>query len=427
MSPSESPPSRRQRLKRATIPVEGPIRTLTKVTLTNTIGNGLFATIEAIFFTRSVGLSNHQVALGLGIAAVAGLLVSVPAGHLADRRGPRELSVLFVLLQGASMGAFAIVHTFSGFIVVAVAASLTRSAGGSASMALISRFGEGEERVRIRAFQRSVANLGMSFGMGIAAIALAMDTRTAYVAMVLGNAASYFVAAIFIMQFPAMPPIAPANGAKRASGFVALRDRHFLIATALGGLMSMQFAVQNIGVPLWIVQHTNAPRWWVAVVFLVNTISVVLLQVRFTKGTGDLAFSARVFRRSGLFIGLACVLYSLAKGASPILACVILVVAAVTDVVGELLGSAAGWAISFGMAIEGMQGQYQGVYSLSFGIANIFGPLIVTSTALALGRPGWLILGALFVATGLAYPPLIRSHQREPGTDSRLVNDSRSE
>lgn len=410
MSSSEASPSRRARLKSATIPAEGPIRTLTKVTLTNTIGNGLFATIEAIFFTRSVGLSNHQVALGMGIAAVIGLLVSVPAGHLADRRGPRNLSALLVLLQGASMASFALVHSFTGFVAVAIAASLTRSAGGSVSMALISRFGEGEERVRIRAFQRSVANLGMSVGMGIAAIALAMDTRTAYLAMVLGNAASYFVAALFVMQFPPMPPVALPSGSQRPSGLVALRDRHFLVATVLGGFMSMQFAIQNIGVPLWIVQHTNAPRWWVAVVFLINTVSVVLLQVRFTKGTGDLTFSSKVFRRSGLFIGLACVLYSFAKGASPVLACAILVIAAMTDVVGELLGSAAGWSISFGMAVEGMQGQYQGVYSLSFGIANIFGPLIVTSTALAMGRPGWWILGAMFVATGLAYPPLIRSH-----------------
>ncbi|OIQ75484.1 hypothetical protein GALL_428450 [mine drainage metagenome] len=280
-------------------------------------------------------------------------------------------------------------------------------------MALISRFGEGEERVRIRAFQRSVANLGMSVGMGIAAIALAMDTRTAYLAMVLGNAASYFVAALFVMQFPPMPPVALPSGSQRPSGLVALRDRHFLVATVLGGFMSMQFAIQNIGVPLWIVQHTNAPRWWVAVVFLINTVSVVLLQVRFTKVTGDLTFSSKVFRRSGLFIGLACVLYSFAKGASPVLACAILVIAAMTDVVGELLGSAAGWSISFGMAVEGMQGQYQGVYSLSFGIANIFGPLIVTSTALAMGRPGWWILGAMFVATGLAYPPLIRSHLKQ--------------
>ncbi len=413
MSSTESSPSRRERLKRATIPAPGPIRTLTKVTLTNTIGNGLFTTIEAIFFTRSVGLTNHQVALGLGLAAALGLLVNIPAGHLADRRGPRELIVIFLILQGASMAAFALVHSFVGFVAVAIASSLFRSAGGSASMALVSRFGAGEERVRIRAFQRSVSNLGMSLGMGIAAVALALDTRAAYVAMVLGNAATYLGAAVFVMQFPAMPPIAPTGGGSGGSRLVALRDRHFLIVTALTGCMSIQFAIQNIGVPLWIVQYTHAPRWWVAVVFLVNTTSVILLQVRFTKGTGDLEYAARAFRRSGLFIAVACVLYASAQGVNATLACAILVVATMVDVVGELLGSAAGWAIGFGMAVEGLQGQYQGVYSMGFGIAGIFGPLLVTSTALSLGRPGWLILGVMFIATGAAYPPLIRSHLKE--------------
>jgi hypothetical protein len=93
------------------------------------------------------------------------------------------------------------------------------------------------------------------------------------------------------------------------------------------------------------------------------------------------------------------------------------------DVVGELLGSAAGWAIGYGMAVEGLQGQYQGVYSLSFGIANIFGPILVTSTALALGRPGWVILGAMFIATGAAYPPLVRSHLKERARAATVVGD----
>lgn len=410
MSISAPSPSRRERLKNAAIPGPGPIRTLAKVTLTSTIGNGLFATIEAIFFTRSVGLSNHQVALGLGVAAVAGLLVNIPAGHLADRRGPRELSAIFMALQGLSMAAFALVHSFTGFIAVSIISSLAGSAGHSAGMAMISRFGDGEERVRIRAFQRSVSNFGMSVGMGIAAVALAMDTRAGYVAMVLGNAATFLGAAVFIMQFPEMPPISLAGTGHSGSRLVALRDRHFLTATALNGCMAIQFAIQNIGVPLWIVQYTHAPRWWVAVSFLINTTSVVFLQVRFVRGTGDLEYAARAFRRSGLFVAAACVLYALSQGANTVLACAILIAAAVVDVIGELLGSAAGWAIGFGMAVEGLQGQYQGVYSMGFGFANIFGPLLVTSTALTLGRPGWIILGAMFVAIGAAYPPLIRSH-----------------
>ena len=413
MSAPELSRSRRERLKHATIPAPGPIRTLTKATLTSTIGNGLYTTIEAIFFTRSVGLTNHQVALGLGIGAVVGLLVSIPAGHLADRRGPRELMAIFLILQSASMAAFALVHSFLGFVAVAIASSLFRSAGGTASMALMSRFGAGEERVRIRAFQRSVSNLGMSVGMAIAAVALAIDTREGYVAMVLGNAITFVGSAFFVMQFPVMPPTAPAGGASSGSRLVALRDRHFLAATALSGCMSIQFAIQNIAVPLWIVQYTHAPRWWVAVVMLVNTTSVILLQVRFTRGTGDLEFAARAFRRAGLFIAVACVLFAAAQGVNATIASIILVVATMVDVSGELLASAAGWAIGFGMAAEGLQGQYQGVYALSFGFANIFGPLLVTSTALTLGRPGWVILGAMFIATGAAYPPLIRSYLKD--------------
>jgi MFS family permease len=413
MSLPESAMSRRARLKRATIPEPGPIRTLTKVTLTNAVGNGLFATIEAIFFTRSVGLTNHQVALGLGIAALVGLVVTIPSGHLADRRGPRELIAIFLVFEGLAMAAFALVHSFGGFVAVAIASSVLRSAEGSAGMALISRFGAGAERVRIRAFQHSVGNLGMSVGMGVAAIALVMDTRAGYVAMVLGNAAAYLVSAIMVMQFPLMEPTSPKGSAPSGRGLVALRDRHFLIATALAGCMSIQFAIQNVGVPLWVVQYTNAPRWWVAVLMLVNTSAVILFQVRFTRGTDDLTFAARTFRRSGFFIATACLLFSFAHGVGTVLACIILTVATMVDVVGELLGSAAGWAIGFGMAVEGLQGQYQGVYALSWGIAGIFGPLLVASTALAMGRPGWLILGAMFILTGAAYPPLVRSHLRE--------------
>jgi len=410
MSVSES---RRARLKQAAIPAPGPIRTLAKMSLTSAVGNGLFATIEAIFFTRSVGLTNHQVALGLGIAAVLGLLVNIPAGHLADRRDPRDLVIIFMLFQSASMAAFVFIHSFSGFVAVAVASALFGSAGHSAGMALISRFGDGVERVRIRAFQRSVSNLGMGIGMGIAAVALAMDTRAAYVAMVLGNAVTYLGSAVFVTQFPAMPPISLEGTIHSGSRMVALRDRHFLIASALNGCMAIQFAIQNIGVPLWIVQYTHAPRWWVAVSFMVNTSSVVLLQVRFARGTGDLEYAARAFRRSGFFVAAACVLYASSQGVNAVLACVILVAAAVVDVIGELLSSAAGWAIGFGMAVEGLQGQYQGVYSMGFGFANIFGPVLVTSTALTMGRSGWVILGLLFIGAGAAYPPLVRSHLKE--------------
>lgn len=411
---STTPQSKRERIAAAAIPARGPLRTLTKSTLANTIGHGLFFTVEVIFFTRSVGLSAHQVALGLGIAAAAGLLVSVPAGHLADRWGPRELTALMCVGEGVVMATFTLVHSFGGFVLVSVLGALVSNAGASTRGAMMSRFGVGEERVRIRAFQRAVTNFGISIGMVFSGVALAYDTRDAYLAMVLGDAVTFFVAAYFIMQLPAMPALAREPGTSRESMTVVLRDRRFLLASALNGLFWIHFSVQSVGLPLWIVDHTHAPRWWVAVLLMVNTTMVILLQVRFSRGSGDVSTAARAFRRSGVLIGAGFLCYSAAEGVSAWVACVVLVVGMVFHTIGELYSSGASWGIGFGMAREDLQGQYQGAYSLGRSVTGIVAPIIVIATAISLGRVGWAILAVALVAIGAAFPPLVKSFLRHP-------------
>ncbi|HUX05589.1 MAG TPA: MFS transporter [Acidimicrobiales bacterium] len=413
MSSFEQAQTRRSRLKRAVIPDPGPIRTLTKATLANTVGNGLYMTISVIFFTRSVGLSNHQVALGLSIAAAGGVLVNIPAGHLADRRGPRGLAALLLLLEGVAMAAFAIVHSFDQFLIVSIAGAMCNSAGSSIRLAIMARFGVGEERVRIRAFQRAVTNFGISVGTVFAGLALALDTRSAYVAMVLANALTFVIAAIYVTRLPEMPVIDVVRTEGNTRLLVVFRDRRYLTASLLNGLFWTHFAIQSVGLPLWIVQRTSAPRWWVALLLLVNTTMVVLLQVRFSKGTGDIVVAARAFRRSGLWIALACVLYASAEGASPVVASIVLLTGMVVHTLGELLSSSASWGIGFGMAREDLQGQYQGAFSMGRGLIGIFAPLVVISVAVSRGLVGWLALGAAFVVMGAAFPPLARSYLRE--------------
>ncbi|MCM0677651.1 hypothetical protein NCC78_23610 [Micromonospora phytophila] len=47
------------------------------------LGSGIFMASAVLFFTRFVGLPLAQVALGMGIAALVGLLAGIPIGHLA--------------------------------------------------------------------------------------------------------------------------------------------------------------------------------------------------------------------------------------------------------------------------------------------------------------------------------------------------------
>ena len=87
------------RPRRRFVPDDALTRRLAMATLVNTFGNGLFMTISALFFTRSVGLSVTQVGLGLTIAGCFGVAAGVPAGHAADRFGARGLCVALVLIE----------------------------------------------------------------------------------------------------------------------------------------------------------------------------------------------------------------------------------------------------------------------------------------------------------------------------------------
>lgn len=397
---------------RAAIPEPGPLRTLTKSTLANTIGNGLYYTVEVIFFTRSVGLSVHRVALGLGIAAVAGLLISIPAGHMSDRWDPRLLVAAGAAGEGVVMACFTLVHSFSAFLLLSIIGGAFGGTGGASRSVLLGRFGQGEDRVRIRAYQRAVTNFGMSFGIALSGVGLALDTRSAYVAMVLGNAATFFLASAFVLRLPSMPPLPVAQGQRREPMTVVLRDRRYLLASLLNGLFAIHFIIQSVGLPLWIVYHTRAPRWWVSVLLIINTAMVITLQVRTSRGSGDVVRAAKIFARSGVLIAAACVLYSLAAGVDLVAACLILVLAMVAHTFGELYSSGASWGIGYGLARQDLQGQYQGAFGLGWGISGVIGPSIVAATAISMGRVGWLILAGGFLIVGAAFRPLVASYER---------------
>ncbi|MDP9434893.1 MAG: MFS transporter, partial [Actinomycetota bacterium] len=191
---------------------------------------------------------------------------------------------------------------------------------------------------------------------------------------------------------------------------LALRDGPYVAVTALGAVLSLHYVLLEVAVPLWVAEHTNAPRWTVAVLFLVNTAAVVLLQVRVAGTAGDVASSAVVARRGGLLVAASCAVFAAASGPGPgpVVAVAVLVTGALGHVAGELLQAAGSWGLGFGLAPERAQGQYQGLYVTGTAASHAAGPLVVTLLAVQLGTPGWVLLAALFAAAALATPPVAR-------------------
>ncbi|MFD6876375.1 MULTISPECIES: hypothetical protein [unclassified Streptomyces] len=102
-----------------------------------------------------------------------------------------------------------------------------------------------------------------------------------------------------------------------------------------------------------------------AVILIANAVAVVLLQVRAARGTDEPAAAARAARAGSLCLGVASVIFALTEGASAAVACALLVAGAPAHVLGEIRPPAGSWGMSFGLAPEHAQGQYQGTAAMA--------------------------------------------------------------
>lgn len=283
-------------------------------------------------------------------------------------------------------------------------------------MATIAKLGGEESRVQIRAYQRAVTNFGISVGTLFAGIGLALNNPTFYKALLLGDAITFILAGLLYMK---LPFVAPTVERGEPFSFAAMKDPIFLGATLSNAFMSLHFVLQSVAIPLWVVRETNAPRWWVSVLMLMNTLAVMSLQVAASKSSKTLTGGVKAYRNASFFISLACILYAYAQGINAVMAALLLTLGMAAHIVGELIGSAGSWSIGFGLADENHQGQYQGVWGLSWGLSGTVGPALVTALVIGMGISGWWILAAIFATNGAVMHRLVaKSWTRTPDLES---------
>jgi len=406
-APEERAEPRQSWLVRRGILLEpGPRRTLANASFINMVGSGMWMATAALYYTRSVGLSVAEVGLGMGIGTVVGLLAGIPVGRLADGRGPREIYVITLLLQTLTMAAMVLVDSFWMFVLVICLTELAGSAT-KASRAPLVRGLAGPKPALFRAYLRSAVNLAGSLGAIGAALVVQLNSRHAYQGLVLANALTFLLTALFVLRLPSMPPIKKPKSVEGPTN--AFRDHPFLVFTLLDGIMAFQGRVLSFALPLWIVLHTHAPRWFVGASVLINTTMVILLQVRTSRGVDSSLAAARYWRRSGFaFLGGLAVI-SLSGGGVPGWAAVLIMLAGVgVFTIGELWQAAGSFELRYTLAPAHAQGQYTGVSLFGSSLSGIAAPSVLGLLCITWGAAGWWVLGGLLVLVGAAVPPVVR-------------------
>ncbi|MFF8593293.1 MFS transporter [Streptomyces sp. NPDC015220] len=391
-------------LLRDTIPPAGIIRLLSLSNLAKTAGHGILMAVSVLYFTRTVHISADRVGLALSLGAAIGMLGSIPAGHLADRFGPRAVTIVCLFLLGVFAAGYALVTGFAGLVVAVSLALMAESATDAARGALVAGLIPPDERVRTFSYMRSVANIGIAAGAMAGGVALYFDTKAIYLGVLVLGGVLFLISGAAYFAVPAVPATAHKGGSRTA----VLRDRPYVVLALLNTVLVMHISILTVALPIWITTRTSSPTWTYSLALIVNTAMVVLLQVRVSKGSEKAAGGGRAFRRTGLALAACCALFALAQGRPAWLALLLLAAGVMAHTLGEMLQGAGQWSVSFSLAPEHAQGQYQGLFAMSVQLGTVATPALVTFLLTHFAWAGWVLLAVPLALAGLAAPPAVR-------------------
>ncbi|WP_051773532.1 MFS transporter [Streptomyces sp. NRRL S-237] len=362
-------------------------------------GTGVWAASSVLYFTFVVGLDAGRLGLLLGAAGVAGIAGSPLAGHLADRFQVRTLLIGCHLIRLVALCVLLVVTDFGLLLLLFAVTHLGDRAAKTLEMLFATRVA-GERRSTYQALSRSSANAGYALGAGLAAIGLAVGTRGAYQVLILANALSFLVAAALVWRTrephgaglvvarPGAEEGAPAAGAG------PWRDRGYLRFVLLDIPMNLDDSILGVGVPLWLVGHTAAPHALIPAFLVINTVLVVVLQLRVSARVRDARQAAGAVALYGLTTLACCVFLAAAPAGGAWAASLILLAAAVLATAAELMRSVSSWELAVSLAPQRARASYLGVAGMAQSVQKSAGPLLLTGAVMTAGPVGWLALGA---------------------------------
>jgi MFS family permease len=384
-------------------------------------GTGMFLPFSLLFFLATTSLSLTRIGLALSIAALVRIPVTIAAGPLSDRFGPRAAIVMSQLLQAAGFAGYLFVHGFWTLVAAAVLVQIGNSIFWVAYAPLIFAIAAEGEREHWFALSTALRTAGLAAGGVIAGATVALGGRPGFIGVAAANAASFVFAAFLSARLrPGTatagqgPRSGSGSGGAAGSGAAAggswrplLRDYTFLGFVAVNvGVTFLALAVP-LALPVFLVKLLGLPAWAPGATLALNAILVAASTPIVMS-----AVSGRQ-RKHILTISQACMIVAFAVfllvQVLPAAAAIALVLIAIVPLAAcEVMQAAVVPAVVTESATPQTLGRYTSAYQVTFSIGDIIVPAIVTMALHAGAVTLWLPLSAVALLDLVAVALLAR-------------------
>ncbi len=377
-----------------------------------------------LYLTQHMHLPARVAGAALTVYGVGSLCSAPFAGWLCDRLGALRVMEMSLILSGLLLLLFPLAHTFPAVLALTFAWALAGEATRPASLAALADAAVPEQRRAAVSLNRLAVNLGMSIGPAAGGLLATVSFPALFLVDGGTSLAAGIVLAIASRRMVALRAAGGAPAVEREagprSGPGVLADRPFLLFLAGAFLVGVIFFQHTAAMPLFLVRELGLSSALFGMLFVVNTVLIVLLEVPL-----NLSMAQWSHRRT---LVLGCLLCGAGFGAMALVSEPWhLLLTTVVWTFGEMILFPGSAAFVADAAPASRRGAYMGAYTMAFGLAFAVGPwagtivldwaggTLLWSLMLLLGAAAAIVMG---IAARHADPALLLSKEFAPATPS---------
>ncbi len=363
-----------------------------------------------LYLTKELGFSPPRAGLMIGIYGLTALLSAPLNGFLSDRFGALRVMTLSLLSSGLSLWLIPIAKTQWQVLAAVIVLALTTEAFRPANLAMVGDLAGPQLRKQGFALNRLSVNLGMSIGPALGGFLALVSFRSLFWV----DGATSLAAGVLLLATPFRKtggePHPQAGHAPVASRLV-FHDRRLLYFLFAILPILIVFFQHHAAMPLYMVEELHMSAAIFGLMFTINTLLIVLLEVRINSATAHWSHR-RALALGAFLIGTGFGALALARNVPAIIATVVIWTA------GEMIFLPTASAFVSEIAPRARQGEYMGYYTMCFGLSYAVGPWLGSVVMQRYGSPTlWLgcVAFGLISALLLIRVPLIYDARHSNG------------
>jgi MFS family permease len=343
--------------------------------LANFFGNGIVIPFLIIYLHNVRGLSLATAGLVAATNAMAALVSGPLAGTLTDRIGPRRTLVGSLTVMAVAISLFPLIHEAWHAFALNALLGFGSGAFWPSQSALVTGLTPPDRRHAAFAQQRVTMNLGFGLGGLTGGLIASTGSPESFTILFLLDAATFLAFAVILSRVPS--PARQGHDEVPGTYRDVVRNRPFMSFAALNMLFVMVGIVPlSEFLPVFVKNNAGISEDAIGVVFLVNTLTIVALQLPISKlqegrrRMAALAVMGVLWAASWLAVLVTGAWLDQGAALAALLA------VAVVFAIGECLHGTVQGPVVVDLAQPQLIGRYMAVSSLSWQVAFILGPAV---------------------------------------------------